>query len=344
MTLNVTSSVTVSATALTLMLMAGGVAAQPFAGVVETELRPPHHDRAMKTAIWYPATQDGTAEVFAENPVFYGTDVLRDAAPAPGAYPVVLLSHGMGGNYMAMQWLAAGIAARGAVVVSVNHPNSSTWDFDMAKGAHHGSRPMDLSYALDWLQESDYAPLITDQVMAAGFSFGGWTSLSLGGAVAHLDGYIAACDAAHGQSSHCNDLERMGVDLGALDADLWNASYRDARVDHVFAIDPGLHWGVRAQDMDGFAASLTLIGLGEGTDRLYATDFEASGFGALVPDADVAWLAPAAHFSMLPLCKPAGAAILAEERDDPVCTDPQGTDRGALHDLVVDKVAAALGL
>mgnify|MGYP000701758209 CR=1 FL=1 len=329
---------------VTLMsILAGSALADPMAGVTEIELHAPHHDRSMKAAIWYPTQDQGAPLPFAENAVFHGTEVLRGAAPIPGQYPVVLLSHGMGGNYMTLQWLAAGLAERGALVLTVNHPNSSTWDFDMAQGARHGTRAMDMRHALDWLQGSDYAGLTDDRVLAAGFSYGGWTALSLGGVRGNLAGYRASC-AAWVENGHCRDLERLGVDLGALDERVWNADYSDARITGVVAIDPGLHWGLSEQDVAGLDVPVRVIGLGTGSDRLFATDVDASGFSAMLPKGAVRWLSPASHFAMLPVCKADGAAILKAEKDDPVCDDPEGADRAFLHGLVLEEIVQALGL
>ncbi len=327
----------------TLAVLATGALADTAAAVAEFQVTVPHHDRAMQAAIWYPAAPAPGAP-FAENPVFLGTEVQRDAEPAPGAYPVVLLSHGLGGNYNTLQWLAAGLAERGALVVTVNHPNSSTRDFDFVRGLEHGTRAQDMSHMLDWLATSDFAPMATGPVMAAGFSFGGWTALSLGGVRGNLAGYAASCKAAQGRSSHCADIDRAGVDLTALDARLWDADYADDRVDMVLAIDPGLHWGLAPGDVAGLDVPVQIVGLGQGEDRLYATDVEASGLSDLLPEARVTWIAPAAHFSVLPVCQPMGAAILEEENDDAVCTDPAGTDRAAVHARILDIMAAALGL
>ena len=91
---------------------------------------------------------------------------------------------------------------------------------------------------------------------------------------------------------------------------------------------------------------MLLIGLGTAETRLPATDFSetGSGFAALVPGAEIETMAPAAHFSALLPCKPEGPAILAAENDDPVCDDPPGTDRAALHKRIVARIAAFLGL
>ncbi len=36
--------------------------------------------------------------------------------------------------------------------------------------------------------------------------------------------------------------------------------------------------------------------------------------------------------------------MLAEEGEDPICTDAEGTDRATLHRQVIEDVATALGL
>ncbi|MDO5612910.1 MAG: hypothetical protein Q4G14_06660 [Paracoccus sp. (in: a-proteobacteria)] len=63
-----------------------------------------------------------------------------------------------------------------------------------------------------------------------------------------------------------------------------------------------------------------------------------------IPGATYSIFAPASHFSFLALCKPGGAEMLAEEGDDPICTDPPGTDRLRLHHVLIADIAGALGL
>ncbi len=305
----------------------------------------PHHGRPVTGGLWYPTEAAGHATVIAENPVFFGVKVIEDAPVADGPAPLVLLSHGLGGHMRSVAWLARGLAERGAIVVAVNHPNSTWGDFDMEAGLDHWTRVADLSLVLDTvLADPELADRIDpDRIMAAGFSFGGWTALSMGGVTGRIEGYAAHCDVYVATSSHCQDLARGGIELKDR-AEAWNASYKDARITHVAAIDPALVWGLERTDTEALVENVTLFGLGEGRDRLVATDFDASGFVGLVPYARVERLAPAWHFSMLPLCKLAGAAILKEENDDPVCTDPDGADRVVLHQSVIDRIANDLEL
>ncbi len=331
---------------LTALSLAASTAHADLAGYTPLVFDAPHHGRDVLGALWYPAQDDGRTFTFAENGVFHGVEVTEEASVQDGTFPVVLLSHGMGGNIRSLAWLASSLAERGAIVVSVNHPNSTWGDFDLKAGMEHGTRAQDLSVALDVLatdrQFGDHLDL--SRVMAAGFSYGGWTALSLGGVTGDHAGYIAHC-AEHGEASpHCDELMSAEIQLADADPELWNASYADPRVTHVAAIDPGLTWGLGADAVDGVVSNITLIGLGDAADRMRATDYEASGFAARLPDATAITLAPAMHFSALPLCKPMGAAILAEEGDDPVCTDPEGTDRAAIHAAIIAQLAGDLGL
>lgn len=315
-------------------------------GLRLTKIEMPHHDRRAGLTIWYPAGSGGDRTRFAENGVFEGVDVAIWADVAAGQHPVVLYSHGMGGTVRAQAWLAAGLAARGAIVVSVNHPNSTWGDFDMADGVKHWTRAQDLSAALDMLlADPDFAPHAdSSRIMAAGFSYGGWTALSLAGLTGNHAGAVAACRDHIDMMPACTELLSSNVALQDIDPDLWNASYADARVTHVAAMDPGFVWGLGPANTKHLVPEPLMIGFGGPADRMPATDFEASGLASLLPTAQILQFDPAFHFTAMPLCKPQGAAILEAENDDPVCTDPPGSQRADVHKAIIDALAAKLGL
>lgn len=303
---------------------------------------------AVEAVIWYPALPGGTVEMFARNPVFTGVAGVEGAELAAGRYPLILASHGLGGHYRSLSWLAAGLAERGAIVVAVNHPRSTFGDMEMPRGMDHWTRVADLETAMNaLLADPDFGPSIDpDRIMATGFSYGGWTALSAAGLTGNLAGYAAHC--ASDQTTHCTDLARWGFDFTTPDPVSWNASYRLPQVSRVAAIDAALTWGIK--DVSGLAVPSLLIGLGEGADRLVATDTSDGGSGfasrlaATRADAKVVAIAPAAHFTALLPCTEIGAAILQDEGDDPVCTDPPGVDRRAVHARIVAEVADFFGL
>ena len=329
-------------------LCAAAVNATEGPGFERISLEVSHHETALRGAIWYPPGTGGESLRLGENAVFAGVPVREGAAVAAGRHPVVLLSHGLGGRFKTLAWLPTGLAERGAVVVAVNHPKSTTWDFDLRQAADHWTRIQDLQAALDYvLDDARWSRSVDESSIAAvGFSYGGWTALSMGGVTGNLDGFVRYCERYGDRESDCRDLARAGIDPRDLDADLWDASYKDERISAVAAIDPGLLHGLDAGNVTNLVDDVLLIGLGEGADRYLATDFGpfGSGFSTLLPGATTEVIAPAHHFTALLPCKPEGPAILRADGDDPVCDDPEGTDRNAVHRRIVSLIAAQLGL
>lgn len=323
----------------------------PPAGVRAFETIAEHRSEPLRGVLWYPIEEGSATPVaFASNAVWQGVQAVRDAEPLPasvsGPLPLVVLSHGLGGNHRSVAWLASALVARGAAVVAIDHPGSSTFDFDPVRSLEHGRRAQDLSSVLDSVLERAPAGLSIDatRLFAAGFSYGGWTVLSLAGLRGDLDGYREHCVELAEASSHCADIARWGVDLGVLDPTEWNADYRDERIAAVAALDPGLIWGLDERAGVDVDVPVLLITLGDPVTRLPATDVEASGLLERLRDADRMTIAPAGHFSGLGLCTERGPAILAEDEDDPVCDDTPGEDRSVTHARVVDAIAAHLGL
>ena len=90
---------------------------------------------------------------------------------------------------------------------------------------------------------------------------------------------------------------------------------------------------------------MRLINLGD-EDRLDAVDVSPDGNNLVnrLTDATYIEFAPANHFTFLGTCKPRAVELLQQEEDDPICTDPDGTDRAAVHGQLVDVIATGLGL
>jgi len=323
----------------------GSSAFADVAGLQITEILLPHHETSARVAIWYPSPSSDEPSLYASNPVFEGVEANLDAPISDGRYPIVLFSHGMGGTDRAQAWLGAALAELGAITIIVNHPNSTWGDFDMTAGVEHWTRAQDMSAVLD---EVLAMPGFSDRldlarVMAAGFSYGGWTALSLGGAKGNHAGIVKACT-TYQEMEACELLLSEDVNMQGIDPSIWNANYADARVTHVAAIDPGFVWGLEKSDIAELVPSTLVIGFGGEGDRMLATDFDRSGLSEHLGERRTERFDPAFHFSAMPICTPAGEAILAEDKDDPVCTDPNGSDRAAIHAGIVAMIAEELGL
>ena len=135
----------------------------------------------MTAGVWYP-TQSREARVSEQSRTFF---VAKDGMPAPGSYPLVLLSHGSGSWYGAHHDSAEFLARRGFVVASVTHPGDNFEDLGGYLGAQQLlGRPHHMKLLLEYLLGTHkYGSIIdVERLTAMGFSEGAYTvSVLMGG-------------------------------------------------------------------------------------------------------------------------------------------------------------------
>ena len=330
--------------------------ALPTATLAQTDALPgfdhvmvdaPHRARPLEAAVWYPAGGESYMIPLGANPVFTGTRVSFAPKLAPGKYPLIVISHGSGGNINGLGWLAGPLAARGAIVVGVNHPGTTSGDSSPRRTVQVTERTRDIPALLDsMLAHPDFGPAIApSRISALGFSLGGATVLHLAGAQMERPAYGTYCD-RFPDASDCQFLQRGGVDPHTLPAE-WEASdMAEPRISAIVSVDPGFGYAMTDTSLSAVTARTLLVNLGDAETQWAATDAGEAGadLEGRIPGAKLVRLAPAWHFSFLGECTPAGAEILIEEKDDPVCDEPKGGDRAALHRKAIAEIAGFLGL
>lgn len=108
------------------------------------------------------------------------------------SFPLVMFSHGTGGNRLACSWFCKGLADKGFIVAAVDH-FGNTYDNPIPKEfVTIWQRPQDISFVLSELlnEKNIAAKLDNSKVYMAGFSIGGYTSLALAGAKIDWDNVI----------------------------------------------------------------------------------------------------------------------------------------------------------
>ncbi|WP_157048643.1 alpha/beta hydrolase family protein [Verminephrobacter eiseniae] len=108
----------------------------------------------------------------------------KDAPPLPDPHPLIVFSHGSGGWSMSHWKTARYFARRGCVVLALIHDNADVSNSRSSSTlAVWQSRPKEWSAALDTLLASQFAVLVDrSRIVAMGFSAGGYTALTVGGA------------------------------------------------------------------------------------------------------------------------------------------------------------------
>ncbi|UWQ20336.1 alpha/beta fold hydrolase [Jannaschia sp. W003] len=267
-----------------------------------TEAEAPTYDRTLVAEVWYPAAEgteaggtytallrDGVTEVSLEG------IAARDAAPAEGSYPLVLISHGYPGNRFLLSHLGENLASKGYVVASLDHPDS-TYDDQTAFPSTLANRPVDQAFAVDALQalEGPVGAIIDDdRVGVVGYSMGGYGALIYAGgglsqaavdrrepAAFNAPGDLLARNLA-GSESHAalaDEAVRAVVAIGpwGRNRDFWDAEGL-AGVSKPLMIVAG-----SVDDVSEYPAMRSIFEETTGTDRLLLT-FENANHNAAAP-------------------------------------------------------------
>ncbi len=319
-------------------------AAESLPGYEHFDLASKHRARPIAASVWYPAAAPTYRGLVGDSAIFMGTSVYSGAKPAKGRYPLMLLSHGSGGNMNNISWLASALAQRGILVLAVNHPGSMSGDSSPRQSLLLDKRAADLVAALDYLlADSTFSALIDPaHISVAGFSLGGATALGLAGARFDRSKYRDYCLSVGKQAQDCAFLAKGGVDLTQLPAG-FAADVYDKRISKIVAIDPGWTYAISNESAAAMKRPILLINLGD-KDRWKTVDVGPNGSNLLgrVSSARYAVVAPASHFTFLAQCKPAAKRLLEEEHDDAVCDDPEGAERASVHAEIVELMAKFL--
>ncbi|APC18531.1 dienelactone hydrolase [Pseudomonas frederiksbergensis] len=306
-------------------LTASALADDNPVGFQSSTLADSHNDRALEMVVWYPSATTATTQLIADDAVFVGASAVRDAPPAAGKHPLVVLSHGYRGNWSNQIWLASALAHKGYIVAAINHPGSTTHDRSPQAAAQLWQRPVDLSRAIEAVttQPEKFGLVANDRIAVVGHSLGGWTALEIAGARFDPDRFARDCK-AHPQLSSCTVYQRMNpASTSALKAGL-AADLRDKRVTAVVTLDLGLSRGLTDESLAALPVPALVIAAGVPSQDLPA-QLESANLAKRLPQASSRYveISDASHFSFLSLCKPGAVALLeeAEPGDGIICRD-----------------------
>jgi predicted dienelactone hydrolase len=235
------------------------------------------------------------------------------------ALPLIVISHGKGGSMIGHHDTATALANAGFVVASLSHPGDSFGDQAATENlAVFESRPRDMSRLIsymtkDWPQRQRLNP---EAIGVFGFSRGGFTALSLIGAVPNV---AASAQRFCGPwwsfvIGMCRQLKSDGMKVRSMP---------DARIRAAVVVDP----------LDMFdAASFKNVRV---PVQLWASELGGDGvelahiqqIKAQLPQKPEFQVARGAgHFAYLAPC-PGALMKVAKE----ICEDPKGFDRAAWH-------------
>lgn len=292
----------------------------------------PVRDTDLDFHIWYPAQPGGRRVSVGGNGVFYGTQAGRHAPHTDGQAPMIIMSHGAGGNAGQFGWIASELTAAGFVVVLPNHPGTTSRNASAQAAVRVWERPADISAVIDEITANphNYPFIDTARIATLGFSAGGYTAMAVSGARVDADALQGFCDHSDHGMSDCAFLARGGVDLHAMDLSPASQDLRDHRIQTAVIIDPGIVSTITPDSLAQIDIPMLIVNLGD--EEKVPAGVYARPAAEMIPGADYKIVPDATHFSFLAQCKEKGAAILAREGEpDPLCADAGGRARSAIH-------------
>src|SRR5579859_635017 len=300
--------------------------------------------RALITDIWYPAAPaavERTQCIGSPDSPFASAGKAAPDAPliaAPEKFPLILLSHGIGGSSSMMAWLGSALASHGFIAAAVNHPgNNSLEDYTIPGAILWGQRAHDLSAVLDQLlADPTFGSRIdSKRVGAAGFSLGGLSVIELAGGVPTFSRFQDFCKSPGADGMCADTLEYPGLlpkvtALAKTDAAMQAAllesskSHRDPRIRAIFAMAPALG---PAFDPDSLAKLSIPVQIVAGSaDEVVPLESSAKFFAAHIPGAQLTIIQEVGHYTFLATC-----AELGRRTQPKLCLDRAGILRDEIH-------------
>ena len=158
--------------------------------------------------------------------------------------PLIVISHGLGGDLTTFNYLARHLASHGFAVAVPEHPGSSAaqiealltgFDNNVTPPQELLDRPLDIKFLLDRLEKDYGNRLDTNNVGMVGQSFGAYTTLALSGAELNWSTLTTECDDIQNSWNLSLLIQCLAWQIPEADTAI---SLKDERIKSAIAINP----------------------------------------------------------------------------------------------------------
>jgi len=249
-------------------------------------------------------------------------------------FPLVILSHGSGGEYSDHTWLIDSLVENGFIVAALNHPLDTTRDNTDEGVISVWLRPRDMSLLLDYLlQISKWSDVIDEnRIGAAGFSSGGYAVLALVGAIYDRELMIAYC-ASEERGKDCE----LATDFSNVDFRDSSASYKDERIKSVFSMAPAIGPAITNESLTEIGQPVFIIASKD--DELVSPKYGAMRYAENIPTSDLVLLPSGGHFIFLE-CNAITTVVDWFIRELDLCGTKFSVDRDEIRKMVSAKAVS----
>jgi predicted dienelactone hydrolase len=325
---------------MTAALCASPLAAQTASGegpVAAITIETGNNFRKFSVELWYEPVAGARVEELSFRAPLRPIRVARGAEPRGDVAkrPLIAISHGNWGTRYSQGWLALKLVNAGYIVVSTSHPGTLGDDQTTAGRFRLWDRAVDVSFVLDQiLNDPKWAPLIDGgRIGFVGHSFGGWAGVSLAGGRYDPIRQRAFCESSANKDLYCDNTLKDDVSkIPAADAD---RSFHDARIKAYYIMGSGPGQGFSKESLKAISAPF-VVDTAQ-LDEILDPQANSGTLATLISGAKEIRRS-VGHFAYVPECRSIIGPILARVAGIPICNDPDGVDRAAVHHHVARDV------
>jgi len=296
-------------------------------GIATIRFYDTNRQRPLITEVWYPV-EDGIAA----EPVSGFWVRCPEARNAPlkvasSKYPLIVMSHGNGGDRMNGAWLAEILAANGYIVAAMDH-HGNTWNNKIAECfVKIWERPQDVSFVIDQLiQNPSFGPHIDKaKIGFIGYSLGGQTGLWIAG------GHVGPFDKPSIQEIPDDQFPNIVSQevIDSIDFSPAHDSYQDCRISAMFLMAPALGHLFDINSLQSIQMPVYIVA-SEG-DSVVPIENNAKMLASKIKKAVCTFIPGAAnHYVFLNEVSKGGRLML----DRSIAIDPPSVDRKKIHEEV----------
>ncbi len=291
--------------------------------------------RPLLTEIWYPTNQVAQKKGFKQNSkaLFKVLPTTKNASLAKGKLPLLLVSHGTGGNRFSLTWMIEKLVKQGYVVASLDHYGNNTFHKLPREFVKWWERAIDIQFVLTQILKDKTFGRQIDQnrIGGVGFSLGGYTNIALAG------GYV---DRAHHTGETGREMPpEFPKTKEVIDFDTdpqvvnsykkYKNKVKDPRIKAFFVMAPAIGFGFHSSEQTKEITAPLLIVAGRG-DTNTPIKGNAQVYHRLIATSQLHLLGNQVdHYIFLNEATAFGKKVAPA-----ITVDLPGVDRAAVHDEV----------
>ncbi len=229
-------------------------------------------NRPLITEIWYPTleTIKQKESVNTQKELFKTIETIPNATIVDKKLPLLLISHGTGGNRFSLTWFIERMVKEGYIVVSLDHYGNSTFNKIPREFVKWWERAIDVQFVLTNVLKDDQIgkKIDTSRIGGVGFSLGGYTNIALAGG--YVDRAVRenqnpedrTMPAEFPKTDEVIDFENDSLIVSSYNK--YRDHVKDDRIKSFFVMAPAIGFGFHSKEQTNTITAPVFIVAGKG--------------------------------------------------------------------------------